>query len=1468
LEKQKKIITILISTAVFFTAASLLLLYSPRFQTLIVKKIVERFSHNHHFYCSVESVNFSFFKNFQLHNFIVRDLKNDTLAFFKTIEIDCDSLNFEKSGFFLSQIKLNNAVIKTNIDSLNVSNFDFLKKLFPVPENSKSDTLNSDLCIFCKKIVWTNLRFEYQKYTKGNHLIPEKNILNPHDLQISKCNNLIENFKFKNNTTDFKISNLSFTEKCGLFTKYISCEVNINKYFFNVFALNYKGISSFFSFDTLSICYLKNKIYNTGGELLGFYGNLSTNDLIFVSPLILNSQKNFNFALNLSWSDNRIDIRKIYLSQRRSFSLKGNISLFNYKNLDSLAVVSEITKLKTSLSGVLKIPIKNVNKIVIEKLQNSTDFDSVFLSGKILASQKTLNFNGQISAKNQNFNCNLKLETDTMFHKISAILLINSRYFDVKKFNSKMLISGAEIESKTNLIIENGKLSKFENFSNFRKIDLFNFGISNLSIETKMENDIWTFNTSTTDSIINFKGNSEVCLSGKIPSFSFNADFNNIKIYLKNQDSIIEIKGRVEGFFQGTGIDDFTGNLGISDGIFKTENDSIVLKSLIFTSENSDRERILKLESDYLDADIRGNFRFSDMMHASHKFISVYLPSFVIIEDTVNENDYKSRIINVTADLKNPDKINKLFLKNFEFSDSTHFEAFFRTNDAKLDLYLHIPHLRTNFLNVKNLNVKSITENKNLFVNLDCQFALSDTSEASNNLIYSGRIKNDSILSLLSWTSNDSLNLNGNFSAETHFVKTKNDNSVIVSTEILPTEINIGDSVWNFSGNSIKFNRDKINIQNLKLQNNSQSIDIAGIIGENRKDELRVNFENLRLSEFINPIKSEYFKINGIVNGTLNIGSILKRPNYTFIGSLQNCKINNSDFGTLSIITENDTVNKRLNIFVNSKSTENQVTMEGYYFNNDDNLTINGYVNHLDLKTSQVFLNNQTKIKQGKATGNFQISGKTDNLHWSGTLNVQDALIHENETGTDFRFSTLIALDNNQILISKTDVVDQLNDSAHFSAEATHNNFENIKFNLHFDTNKFLVLNTQKNDSSNYYGKLLASGSADITGDLNEMTINSEFSTLPSSEIFINNQSNDIEDNNDFVQFKSEVLKKKIEKPLESTNLHLDISLNLSPETKLHIVTNSATNDQIVAQGIGNMHFKTDDFGKPAVSGNYEIQKGNFNFTVERLYGKKFEIQSGSKIQWYGDPLNPMMSITSLYKLRKVKLYDLTLDETEKQKEIPVNCFIYMTESLLHPKIKFGIETKDNDKNISSMLNNLQEDEMNKQFLSLLLLNRFLPLPGLVKQTSQGENNSLSAAEIFSGHVGSELSILKHNLDVGINYRQNASKKSNEIEVDFSTGLLNDRVEINGNIASGEFQNSTGNIVGDFDAEVKISHDGKLKLKAFNMSNRYLTYESGPYTQGVGLFFRTEFDKIFKKKKTKDKSIKTKNKKSSKSVSN
>ena len=60
----------------------------------------------------------------------------------------------------------------------------------------------------------------------------------------------------------------------------------------------------------------------------------------------------------------------------------------------------------------------------------------------------------------------------------------------------------------------------------------------------------------------------------------------------------------------------------------------------------------------------------------------------------------------------------------------------------------------------------------------------------------------------------------------------------------------------------------------------------------------------------------------------------------------------------------------------------------------------------------------------------------------------------------------------------------------------------------------------------------------------------------------------------------------------------------------------------------------------------------------------------------------------------------------------------------------------------------------------------------------------------------------------------------------------------------GNNANQTKNIVGDVNVEYKLSKDGRYKLKGFNRTNdnTQRINNGGQYTQGLGFFFREEFD--------------------------
>jgi hypothetical protein len=171
---------------------------------------------------------------------------------------------------------------------------------------------------------------------------------------------------------------------------------------------------------------------------------------------------------------------------------------------------------------------------------------------------------------------------------------------------------------------------------------------------------------------------------------------------------------------------------------------------------------------------------------------------------------------------------------------------------------------------------------------------------------------------------------------------------------------------------------------------------------------------------------------------------------------------------------------------------------------------------------------------------------------------------------------------------------------------------------------------------------------------------------------------------------------------------------------------------------------------------------------------------------------------------------------------------------------------------------------MNQQMISLLVLGTF--------SFNNAANVSLQSSyyNVIANQLSSMLSQISENVDIGLNYKPGDEVSQQEFEVALSTQLFDDRLTIDGNFGMtyDRSQQSASNIVGDVDIGYKLTPDGQWVLKVFNHSNvnswyNYNNYDqTSPYTQGVGIAFRKDFNNIaelFASRK-KDKKNKKKNK--------
>ena len=119
-----------------------------------------------------------------------------------------------------------------------------------------------------------------------------------------------------------------------------------------------------------------------------------------------------------------------------------------------------------------------------------------------------------------------------------------------------------------------------------------------------------------------------------------------------------------------------------------------------------------------------------------------------------------------------------------------------------------------------------------------------------------------------------------------------------------------------------------------------------------------------------------------------------------------------------------------------------------------------------------------------------------------------------------------------------------------------------------------------------------------------------------------------------------------------------------------------------------------------------------------------------------------------------------------------------------------------------------------------------------------------TTTEMLSNQLSNWLSQISNDFDIGFNYRPGSELTDQEVELALSTQLLNDKVTVNGNVdvRGNQANTSASNISGEFTVEVKLTD--MLRFKVFNRSNYNVYYQVHPYTQGVGLFFRRDFNTL------------------------
>ncbi len=1446
IKKGWKITIVVLAVLITLLGLSYYALQTSWAQTKITKIVAERLSKQLNATISVEKVKIGFFNRLYLEDVLIEDQKKDTLLYSQLITAKIDTIKFRKQLLSINELSFKNNKLNVSRDSADVYNFSFILNSFNKP--TKKDTLKR-WRIDCDHFNFGQLNIVYNDvdFKRQTHLAV-------HDLNME-----ISNFLSVPDSLSFYLSRLSMNDGGNLFMQNADAYVNIHDGKVAISEFNFK--SKFSSIENseveleffeqsdsvkapfeMKIRLGKSKInFREIGELIPSLQGM--NQEIELSGLIygtLNDLKGKNLYLNTGTETEAIfdfyvndlsSIENMYLF----LDLKQSETSFN--DLSNIRFPNA-AKLK-----YLEFPESFYNAGVLKFRGNFSGFLSDFVTfGTLESEMGTLTTDIMVAPE----------KDGTIYYRGN----IATRNFQLGQLFEQDYIGELTFSGSTD-----GKFNKRTKAvsgifkGDIAQIDLNNYNYKNIQFDGILLNKMFDGLLSINDPNLEFNFLGELDLNQKIPRFDFNLDLKRAVPYKLNLGSnfpAAEFSFKMNANFEGDKIDNLDGAIIVKEGYYKNRNGRMDLRGMELKTVPGENQSSLFFTSDFFDLSILGKYNFKSIVNSFQKIVSYYIPSSGY---EISENA-GSNIFDFQLNVKEINELSKIFVPSMEFETPFLLYGKIDTDNNDLQFNGSIPGMKYKNLWARNIFIGNQGSAAEYSSKLRIGELFNRSGLSLYNFTVSSKVKNDLLTNSISWSNFDELTYSGSLKTQTRFFHNDSTDQKYIEVKGMPSQIYIADTLWAIAPYSAIIDSASFEIRNFSIRHNNQMFSANGKIIEGKTDQLNIVLQNINLGHLDKYFNRE-IRLEGIANGRFGISNNFDEPAILSDLKIDNLRYKNQFMGNISLNSEwnreRSTIDSEVKITRNNRTSFNAT---GYYKPSSGELNFDTELDSVSLLILDAFMQRNFSDIHGRGSGKVNIGGTFDKINFNGAIAVQNGGLRVNVTQIPYSFTDTIYFKNDTIDFDNITIFDDQNNSGIFDGTIVHQNFNRMVFDLHIRSEKIRALNTTSRNNEQFYGTAVANGRFDITGPISKTKMSGSLTTLSGTDISISMESESEIEKYDFIQFVTPEKAEEnnfFDKTVNSGKSEYDLSFTIeaTPDAKVQLIYNSQIGDIIKAQGEGILLFEMDQDYNMSLSGNFNPTRGDYLFTLQNIINKRFSIEQGGSIVWSGDPYNAIIDLKAIYKL-KASPHDLLseYDDVSQSQRIQVECIIGLEDELSNPTIKFDINFPSTDELIKDRLRQYfkTDEEMNKQILSLIVMGKFYT-PDYMRGTYDAQNtNALgtTASEMLSNQLSNWLSQISSNWDVGLNYRPGNQVTDDEIEVALSTQIFNDRVSLNGNIGNNtnEYTNNSSQIVGDFEMGVKLVPSGKIQFKAYNRSNNNLIYETAPYTQGIGLSFKEEYNSI------------------------
>jgi hypothetical protein len=531
-------------------------------------------------------------------------------------------------------------------------------------------------------------------------------------------------------------------------------------------------------------------------------------------------------------------------------------------------------------------------------------------------------------------------------------------------------------------------------------------------------------------------------------------------------------------------------------------------------------------------------------------------------------------------------------------------------------------------------------------------------------------------------------------------------------------------------------------------------------------------------------------------------------------------------------------------------------------------------VDSLDAGLLDPLLGGVLEDTRGTASARLTLGGTLRTLDIDGTIEVPQ--IETTVAYTRARYTAegaRIAVENSVMSLPWTPVTNPLGGSGELALRVDMSNLKDIRAEIDARTRAMLAFDTQPDDSEAFYGRVFATGSVGIRSGRMTTVMNISGRTDPGTRFHLPLNSKSNVSWADFVVFSdnttpadtTDVLARKREsyrrrlsggagsrraKPLE-----MNLTASITPDAEVHMLIDPNLGQGITGRGEGIIDLKINPTSNLfTMTGDYNISSGRFEFSMMDVFNKTFEISPGSTLRWSGAPDDALLSVDGSYRVR-TSLLPLVGEGSGlvSGRSVPVDCIIRLRERLSEPEITFDIALPSADPEQRQVVEDAMNTEELKsmQFLSLLTTGSFASDNSITGQSANAGVAATGAVgfDILTNQLNNFLS--SDDYDIYFRYRPQDGFATNEVDMGFSTGFWDNRLqlEIEGNWVDNRAATSVGtgnasNLVGDVSLTWAIDRAGNLRLNVFSRNIDRRDENQGLQESGLGVHYKKDFNSL------------------------